>query len=107
MCRYNASMPTARINISDEQLAAFCRRHHIQRLALFGSVLRDDFGPSSDVDVLVEFDSGHVPGLIGLSGMEMELGELIGRKVDLRTPQDLSRYFRQAVIDSAEVRYVA
>jgi len=97
----------ARIDISDEQLAEFCRKHHIQRLALFGSVLRDDFEPSSDVDVLVEFDPNHLPGLIGLSGMELELGELIGRKVDLRTPQDLSRYFRQEVIDSAEVRYVA
>ena len=97
----------ARIDISDEQLAEFCRKHHIQRLALFGSVLRDDFEPSSVVDVLVEFDPNHLPGLIGLSGMELELGELIGRKVDLRTPQDLSRYFRQEVIDSAEVRYVA
>lgn len=93
------------IAVPREVLAEFCRRHHIRRLALFGSVLRDDFGRDSDVDMLVEFASGHTVGLIRLAGMEIELSELLGRKVDLRTPQDLSRYFRQEVLDSAEVLY--
>ena len=69
--------------------------------------MRDDFGPGSDVDVLVEFEEGRVPGLITLSGMELELSELIGRKADLRTPEDLSRYFRKEVVESAEVQYAA
>lgn len=93
------------ITISQAELADFCARHHIRRLSLFGSVLRDDFGPESDVDVLVEFESGHVPGLITLAGMELELAELLGRKVDLRLPGDLSRYFRQDVMDQAQVQY--
>ncbi len=74
-----------------DQIAEFCRRNHISRLALFGSVLRDDFGPDSDVDVLVDFEEGHVPGFFGLSRMERELTSIIGRPVDLRTPEDLSR----------------
>jgi len=86
-------------------MTEFCRRHHIRKLALFGSVLRDDFRPDSDVDVLVEFESGRVPGLIRLAGMEIELSEIMGRKADMRTPAELSRYFRQRVIESAEVRY--
>jgi len=94
------------IQIPDKELAAFCRRHHIRRLAFFGSVLRDDFTPDSDVDVLVEFEPGSVPGLFGLARMERELTALLGgRKVDLRTPEDLSRYFRQSVLDEAEVQY--
>lgn len=96
---------TARIPIDQEKIAAFCRRHHIRRLALFGSVLREDFRPDSDVDVLVEFEPGHAVGLIRLAGMELEFSELLGRKVDLRTPADLSRYFRQEVLESAEVQY--
>ena len=75
----------------------FCRRHHVRKLALFGSVLRDDFGPDSDVDVLVEFEPGHVPGL-AFFDMEAELSHLIGRQVDLNTPQFLSRYFRDTVL---------
>jgi predicted nucleotidyltransferase len=71
----------------------------------FGSALRDDFTPASDVDVLVEFDPLHIPGLIRLAGMEIELSEIIGRKVDLRTAQDLSRHFRQEVVESAELQY--
>jgi len=86
-------------------LASFCRRHHIRRLAFFGSVLRADFGPDSDVDVLVEFEPAHVPGLFGMAGLERELSALLGRKADLRTPEDLSRYFRQDVVDQAEVQY--
>ena len=95
-----------RINIPKEKIAAFCRRHHIRKLALFGSVLRDDFQPDSDVDVLVEFELGHVPGFFGLFDMEEELSTLLGRrKVDLRTPQDLSRYFRDQVVANAETLY--
>ena len=76
------------------------------RLALFGSVLRDDFGPDSDVDVLVEFEPERIPGLLGVAAMEIALSDLFGgRKVDLRTLDDLSRYFRQEVLDAAEVRY--
>ena len=97
---------SVKIAADGEKLAAFCRRNHIRRLALFGSVLRDDFGPDSDVDVLVEFREGHVPGLIRLAHMEHELSELFdGRKVDMRTPEDLSRYFRQDVLAKAEVQY--
>ncbi len=97
----------ARIAVDRERLAAFCRTHHIRKLALFGSVLRDDFRPDSDVDVLVEFEPGHVPGFIRLAGMEFELSALLdGRKVDMRTPEDLSRYFRDEVVASAEVQYV-
>ncbi len=100
-------MGKAHINIPKEKIAEFCKKNHIRRLSLFGSVLRDDFGPGSDVDVLVEFEEGRVPGLITLSGMELELSELIGRKADLRTPEDLSRYFRKEVVESAEVQYAA
>jgi len=96
----------AHIMIDKVQLAGFCRRHHIRWLALFGSALRDDFAPESDVDVLVEFDPAHVPGLLGIARMERELSALFGgRKVDLRTPQDLSRYFRKEVLEEAEIQY--
>jgi len=96
----------AHITIDKTQLAEFCRRYHIRRLALFGSVLRDDFGPDSDVDILVEFDPAHTPGLLGIARIERELSALIGgRKVDLRTPRDLSRYFRREVLAEAEVQY--
>lgn len=98
---------TARITLDRDRIADFCRHHHIRRLSLFGSVLRDDFTPDSDVDVLIEFEPGHVIGLIRLSGVERELSELVGRKVDLRTPADLSSYFRQEVLESAEVQYAA
>ncbi len=88
------------------ELADFCQAHGIRRLAIFGSALREDFGPESDVDVLVEFTPGSAPGLLGVAGMEIELSRLFGvRKVDLRTPEDLSRYFRQEVLDTAEVQY--
>ena len=89
------------------KIADFCKRHHIHRLAVFGSALRDDFRPESDIDILVDFIPGHVPGFFGLFEMEQELSALFGeRKVDLRTPQDLSRYFREQVVASAEVQYV-
>ncbi len=96
-----------RIEVPHEQLAEFCRRHHVRRLAFFGSVLRDDFGPESDVDVLVEFLDGARVGLITLSAMELDLGEMLGRKVDLRSPAELSRYFRDEVLQTAEVQYAA
>jgi predicted nucleotidyltransferase len=94
-----------KLPIDRDAVAAFCRRHHIRKLSLFGSVLRDDFRPDSDVDVLVEFEPQHPVGLIRLAGMERELSTILGRKVDLRTPAELSRYFRQDVLDSAEVHY--
>ncbi len=94
------------ITVPPEQIADFCRRHHIRKLSLFGSVLRDDFRPDSDIDVLVEFEPGHVPGFIRLGGMTVELSALLGREVDIRTPEDLSRYFRQTVLEGAEVQYV-
>jgi predicted nucleotidyltransferase len=96
----------ARIPFDREAVADFCRRHHVQRLAFFGSVLRDDFTLASDVDVLVEFEPGHVPGLAFFS-MEQELSAILGRKVDLNTPGFLSRYFRDRVLSEAENQYVA
>ena len=99
-------MGTARIPIPMDDIAEFCRRHHIRRLALFGSVLRDDFGPDSDVDVLVEFDPEHIPGL-AFFGMERELSEMLGRRVDLNTPGFLSPYFRDKVQAEATVLYDA
>ena len=92
------------VDIPEDEIAAFCRRHHIRRLALFGSVLRDDFGDDSDIDVLVEFEPGHVPGFAFIS-MQDELSEILGRKVDLNTPRCISRYFRDEVIAEAEAQY--
>ena len=93
------------INIPHEKIAEFCRRNHIRKLSFFGSVLRGDFRADSDVDLLVEFLPGMGPGLIGLSHMELELSEILGRKVDLRTPNEISRYFRDEVVSSALVEY--
>ncbi len=92
---------------SEGQLAKFSKQHHIRKLALFGSILRDDFRPDSDIDILVEFEPEHVPGFFDLMQMEEELTSLFGRTVDLRTPQDLSRYFRDEVLEKAEVQYLA
>ena len=99
-------MERRRIAIDHERLAGFCRHNHIRKLALFGSVLRDDFRPDSDVDVLVDFEPGHVPGL-KFFALERELSEILGRKVDLNTPSFLSPYFRGRVLAEAEVQYVA
>ncbi len=96
----------ARIAVDRQKISDFCRRHHIRKLALFGSVLREDFKPESDVDVLVEFEQGHVPGLAFFS-MERELSEILNHKVDLNTPQFLSPYFRDQVLAEAEAQYVA
>ena len=97
---------TVPIVIPKDKLAEFCRQQNISKISLFGSVLRDDFTDQSDVDFLVEFESGKVPGYLRLAGMENQLSDLIGRKVDLRTSNELSRYFRQEVIDLAVVQYV-
>jgi hypothetical protein len=93
------------VSIDRGAVEAFCRRHHIRKLSLFGSVLRGDFRPESDVDVLVEFKQGHPVGLIRLAGIERELSGLLGRKADIRTAADLSRYFRDEVVAAAEVQY--
>lgn len=95
------------IQLDEEEIRAFCRRHGIARLSLFGSILREDFGPQSDVDFLVEFQPDRAVSLFDLGGMNMELRELLQRDVDIRTPQDLSRYFRDEIIKSARLLYVA
>jgi uncharacterized protein len=91
--------------IAKDLIKDFCRRHHIKKLSVFGSYLREDFGPESDVDLLVEFDPDYIPGLLDVAGMEIELSEMLERKVDLRTAEDLSRYFRDEVVAQAEVQY--
>jgi uncharacterized protein len=94
------------VAIDREALAAFCREHGIRRLAMFGSALRDDFGPQSDVDLLVEFEAGRTPGLAFFT-IQDELSRLFGRVVDLHTPASLSRYFRAEVLSQAQDQYVA
>ena len=94
------------ITVPKEQIAAFCRRRHIRRLSLFGSVLRDDFRSDSDIDVLVEFEPGHVPGL-AFFAMEAELSDILGRNVELSTAAFLSRYIRDSVLANAQVQYDA
>ena len=93
------------IEIPRGEIARFCQRHHIRKLALFGSVLTDRFRPDSDVDVLVEFERGKSPSYFDLAGMEEDLSAMLGRKVDIRTPQELSRYFRDEVVAAAAVQY--
>jgi uncharacterized protein len=98
-------MQTENVVIPYAEIRAFCERHHIRRLALFGSVLRQDFQPDSDIDVLVEFDTADVPGFFGFVAMQDELGELFARPVDLNTPLSLSPHFRHKVLQSAAVVY--
>lgn len=100
-------MSQARIDIPKDAVAAFCRKHHIRKLAFFGSVLREDFQPGSDIDVLVEFDPMCRVGLIRLAGLQRELSALLGRPVDLNTEGFLSPYFRDEVLREAEIHYVA
>ena len=95
------------IDIPGEKIKVFCRRNHIRRMAYFGSVLRRDFSRRSDIDVLVEFKRGRNPGLLGLVGMQMELAKIHRRKVDLRTPNDLSKYIRSRVVRNARIQYVS
>jgi uncharacterized protein len=97
----------SRIELPHDRIAEFCQRHRIRKLSLFGSALRDDFSPDSDVDVLIEFEEGATVGLLRLSTMEIELGEILGRKADLQTANDLSRFFRDEVLRSAEVHHAA
>jgi predicted nucleotidyltransferase len=94
-----------RIEVPKEKIVAFCRRHHIRKLAFFGSVLRDDFAPESDVDVLVEFEPGARVGLITLAGMEIELSQVLGRKVEMHTVKGLNPLFRDSVLNQAQVQY--
>ena len=94
------------ISIDQQRVAEFCQRNGVRRLAVFGSALRDDFGPGSDIDVLVEFEAGRTPGL-RFFWMQNELSRLFGRTVDLHTPASLSRYFRSQVLAEAEDQYVA
>jgi len=94
-----------RVNITRDQIASFCQKNKIRWFAFFGSVLRNDFSPESDIDVLVEFEPDAHVGLMRLVGMERELSGVVGRKVDLRTPRELSRYFRDEVIAEAEIQY--
>ena len=96
---------TLQISIPRERIADFCRRHNIRRLALFGSVVRDDFRPGSDVDVLVEFEPGARVGLITLTGMEIELGRLLGQNAEMHTIGGLNPGFRDEVLAAAEVQY--
>jgi hypothetical protein len=95
-----------RLQLDETTLGRFCERHHIRRLSLFGSQLKGEARPDSDIDLLVEFETGRVPGLLALASMEIELSELLGgRRVDLRTAAHHSRYFRDEIVRTAEVQY--
>jgi len=98
---------SAKIPIDLKKITEFCRRHHIRKLSFFGSVLRDDFRPDSDVDILIEVKTGATAGFLRLAAMELELSQILGRRVDLRTPAELSRYFRDEVLRVAEVQYAS
>ena len=98
---------TTQIDIPKDRIASFCRRNDIRRLWLFGSALRDDFRPDSDVDLLVDFQPNARAGLLDLATMEIELSQLLGHKVDLRTPDEISKHFRKNVMESAEIQYDA
>lgn len=97
----------ANFEIPKQKIAEFCRKNHIKKLSLFGSALRDDFRPDSDVDILVEFELAAHVGLIKLAGLELKLGEILGRKVDLNTPEFLSKYYRKEILAEAEAQYDA
>jgi predicted nucleotidyltransferase len=95
-----------RIDVPQKEIAEFCLQFHVRKLAFYGSVLREDFNENSDIDILVEFEPGHIPGFFALARMERKLSALFnGRKVDLRTAEDLSRYFRREVVTNAVVQY--
>jgi hypothetical protein len=102
----NTESGAARIEIPKDKVAEFCRKNHIRTLSLFGSVLRDDFGPESDIDVLVEFDPEHIPGLMALVGMEFDLSDLLGgRKVDLVTKGFINHRLRDRILSEAVEQY--
>lgn len=101
-------MSPPNLKIPQKELAEFCKKHHIKKLSLFGSVLRDDFRPDSDIDFLVEFEEGQTPGFFTIYDMEIELSSLFsGRKIDFKTSDDLSRYFRSEVLSRCEICYAA
>jgi uncharacterized protein len=100
-------MSESKISIPKDRIAEFCKRNRVRKLSLFGSALRKDSGPDSDVDFLVEFEPGARIGLIRLSGLEIELGNIVGRKVDLNTPGFLSKYYRDQILAEADVQYDA
>ncbi len=100
-------MNDPKVKLPRERIAEFCKRHRIRKLSLFGAVLRGDFGPDSDIDLLVEFELDARVGLISLAGIELELREIMGRKVDLNTPGFLSKYYRDRIINEAVVQYDA
>lgn len=102
-----SKMKKSPIDLPQHEIEKFCKKHHIRRLALFGSALREDFGPDSDLDILVEFEAGAHVGLIRLAGLELELSKILGRKVDLNTPGFISKYYREEVLAEAEVQYDA
>jgi len=104
---YNPGMGRSNPHLDEAAIAAFCRAHGIRRLSLFGSILRDDFGPDSDIDVLVEFAPGQTPSLLGMARLEAELTAVLGRKVDLRTPAELHPRFRERIVRDSEVHYAA
>jgi predicted nucleotidyltransferase len=106
---YNQDMAKSLpVDVPRDKISDFCRTHHVRKLSFFGSVLRTDFRPDSDIDVLVEFEPNHTPGYLGMVRLQRELSEMLGgRKVDLRTPRELSKYFRQDVINAAAVQYAA
>lgn len=94
------------LNLDAVTVAQFCQLHHIRRLALFGSQLKGTATPDSDVDLLVEFEPAYMPNLFSIAAMEIELSDLLGgKKIDLRTPEDLSKYFRDEVVRTAQVQY--
>jgi predicted nucleotidyltransferase len=98
-------MQEGRVGLTKEQVEDFCRKNHIKKFAYFGSVLRKDFRPDSDIDILIELDHTYPTGFLKMAMMEIELSEMVGRKVDLRTSRELSRYFRDEVLAEAEVQY--
>jgi uncharacterized protein len=102
---WEGNMLNKHLDIDLDQIRVFCEKHHIRKLSLFGSVLRDDFGPDSDVDVLVEFEPGSGVTYLDLADMQFELEAMLGREIDLLTPRALSKYFRQKVLNTAQVLY--
>lgn len=99
-------MSKSRIQLPRDKIAAFCHRHRIKKLSLYGSILREDFTASSDIDVLVEFEPEAEVGFFDIAAMELELSHLLGRRVDMRTAAEISRHFRERVIREAETQYV-
>lgn len=97
----------SKVVIPKDRIAEFCKKNHIRKLSIFGSALRDDFAVESDIDILVEFSPGTRVGLIRFAGLEMELEEILGRRVDLNTPGFISRHYRDRVLAEAEVQYDA